>query len=304
MKMKTRTLYSLLLPLLLTAACEDAGLQPVSGEERGTRLHIQVRNVDTEALQVLVFDARAPKAIDAYYPAGSGEGGFETGTGSKIVACVVNGPDLSAVADFAGLTGWHYIPGEADDPASRPLSFCYEETRISRTTTSLSLDADLQIGRVALLGVSNRLEGHQTIESLHVYLANAAGDNLLGLDYLPTAVRLHPDGSTAPGTSASWTDQSLGALAYGAAHTGPYYLYSCPTPPSWVPWLILSARISGTDWYYSIPLARIEKGISQEVSVTLRTLGEDVPCIENEPGTYDLVHSPSAWVAISSQEQI
>lgn len=301
MKMKTRLPYCLLIPLLLTVACEDAGLLPDVAGENGTRLRIQVRNAATEDLQLLVFDARAPKALESYYPAGSGDEGYEIGTGERIVAGVLNGPDLSAVADFPSLMQYHYILGESDNPLTSPLRFGYSLVDISPNTRSISLDAELQAGRVALLSISNRLDGQQSIESLQVYLANAAADNLLGSDYLETAVRLHPDGG---GTDSEWTDHSLGTLSYGATHTGPYYLFSCPTPPSWEPWLILAARISGRLWYYNIPLQTITKGSSQEVSVTLRTLGADSPCTDNQPGSYHLVNAIASWTTLSSSEQI
>lgn len=301
MKMKTRLTYSLLLPFLLTVACEDVVPPPDAERENEARSRIQVRNLPTEDLQLLVFDARSPKALESYYPAGSGADGYEMGIGDRIVAGVLNGQDLSAVADFPSLKQCHYVLGENDHPLSHPLRFGFTLVDIGQHTSSVSLEAGLQAGRVALLGVSNRLDGHQEIESLHVYLANAAADNLLGNDYLETAVRIHPDGG---GTTSAWTDLSLGSLVYGASHDGPYYLFSCPTPPSWDPWLILAARISGRLWYYNIPLQAITKGSSQEVSVTIRTLGADTPCIANQPGSYDLVHALASWTILPSSEQI
>ena len=301
--MRKRLLYSFLTPLLLTVACEDAGLQPVAEEEKETRLRIQVRNADTEDdIQLLVFDARAPKAIESYYPAVSGDAGIDIGTGNRIVACVLNGPDLSSVADFSSLLLWRYVPGESDNPFTRPLRFGYIQTAISPNTHTLSLDATLQAGRIVLRSVANRLNGRQTIESLHAYLANAAADNLLGSDYLPAAVSIHPAGNAA--SISEWTDVSLTTLPYGSTHTGPFLFSSCPTPPSWQPWLILCARISGRDWYYNIPLETITKGISQEVSVVLRTLGADSPCIANQPGSYDLFYALADWAVVPSSELI
>lgn len=304
MKMKNRLLYSLLIPLLLTVACQDAGPEPVTGDMDGTRMRIQVRNLDTEDLQVLVFDARAPKAIETYFPAGSGSEGWEIRTGEKIIACVLNGPDLSGVADFNALQQWHYVPGESDDAPASPLRFGYTRTRVSADTHTLSLDAALQTGRIVLRSVSNRLDGRQTVESLHAYIANAAGDNLLDAAYLESAVCIHPDGAAGADDFSERTDLSLGALPYGSVHTGPYLFISCPTPPSWSPWLILSARIGGRDWYYNIPLGSIAKGKSQEVSVALRTLGADFPCTDNEPGSYEIYRSIADWTPLSCEETI
>ena len=305
MKMRTRTLYRLLAPLLLTVACDDAGPLPETDGEDRTRLHIQVRGVAPgEDLQVFTFDTRAPQNIAGYSHSNGSFTSFETTAGDKIVSVVLNGPDLSAIADFSSLMEWHYVPGVADIPSTLPLRFGLQQVRVSQNTHEIRIDAGLQLGRVGLISVVNRLDGHQTIDSLQAYLANAAGDNLLGFDYLDSALRIHPGGSSAPEPSSPLANTSLGALPYGSAHIGPYYLYSCPTPPDWEPWLVLAARISGERWYYSIPLSGIEKGLSQEVSVTLRTLGADQPCIAGQPGSYDLTQTPTAWTIHSSTEHI
>ena len=305
MKMKTRSLHSLLTALLLTVACEDAGPLPAVEEEDRTRLHIQVRGTTAgEDLQVFTFDTRAPQSIASYSHFNGLSASFETVAGDKIVAVVLNGPDLSAIADFSSLMEWHYIPGTADEPASLPLRFGLQQVRVSQQSHEIRIDAGLQLGRIGLISVVNRLDGHQTIDSIQAYLANAAGDNLLGFDYLDSALCIHPNGNTAPETSSPLATLSLGTLPYGSTHSGPYFFYSCPTPPGWDPWLILAARISGELWYYNIPLPGIEKGLSQEVSVTLRTLGADQPCVTGQPGSYDLTQTPADWTHLSSTEQI
>ncbi len=304
MKMKKRLLHSLLLPLLLTA-CEDAAPLPETDGAERTRLHIQLRNeAAQEDIQVFSFHTQSPRVIDSYRRMSSRYEGFETGTGERIVAVVLNGPDLSAVADFEALFHWHYTLVSGDDPATHPLCFGFGHQVIDRSTRLIPVEVTIQTGRITVLRIANRLDGRQDIESLQLFLANAAGDGLLGSDYLETAVPIHPDGVGVTPESPAWAAVTLGALTYGATLAGPYYLYSCPTPRDWEPWLVLAARISGRIWYYNIPLSPIEKGVSQQVSVTLRTLGADRPCVDNEPGSYDLLHSPVAWTLIHASENI
>lgn len=304
MKMKKRLLHSLLLPLLLTA-CEDAAPLPETDGTERTRLHIQLRSeAAQEDLQVFSFHTESPRVIDSYRRMSSRYEGFETGTGERIVAVVLNGPDLSAVADFDTLIHWHYALSSGDDPATHPLCFGFCHRVIDRSTHLIPVEVTIQAGRISVLSITNRLDGRQDIESLQLFLANAAEDGLLGSDYLETAVPVHPDGSGVTPASPAWAAVSLGALAYGSALAGPYDLYSCPTPRDWEPWLVLAARISGRIWYYNIPLSPVAKGVSQQVCVTLRTLGADRPCVDNEPGSYDLFHSPVAWTLINASENI
>lgn len=327
MKMKKRLPHSLLLPLLLTAACEDAGPLPVLDQEAPVaHLRIRVRNTDREpgAFQLLSFDPRGPQTLDTYYYSDSVDnaGDIAIGTGERIVAAVINGPDLSAVADLSTLLQWRYVPGETDEPDASPLLFGCKEEILSEGTRELSLDVHHQTGRIVVLQIRNRLDGAQTIDGIYLFLANAAEDNLLGTDWLESAVRLHPDGHTGTDESAfssrpwvdgqegrtathpEWTALQLGPLPFGSIHTGPYPFYSCPTPPDWQPWLVLAARISGRVWYYNVPLSSIRKDLSQEVSITLRTLGADQPCVENLPGSYELVRAVSDWTVLPSTETI
>lgn len=324
MKMKTRLLHRLLLPFLMAVACDDAAPVPASVEDGWTRLPIRIRDASAEDLQVLSFDQRGPMAIDGYGRIDPAFDGFRIGTGDRIVAAVLNGPDLSAIADFSSLAAWHYIPGETDSPDGQPLLFGYEEKRIDADTRIIELDVHRQIGRIAVLRLYNRLGGGQDIEGLCLFLANAAEDTLLGSDCLESAVRIHPDGhagtaagedtayltrpfvdgTLVPATHGDWTAVTLGPLPHGSAHSGPYYLYSCPTPADWEPWLVIAAQISGRTWYYNLPLRAIAKDESQEVTVSLLTLGADQPCVENEPDDFLCSRSLTGWTAVNCDETI
>ena len=307
--------------LLLTGACTQLEDVPAP-ETEPTAVPLRIRpasaNTLTGSLQLLVFDSRGTQPVNTYYRSDGYSGAFDgtltVTSGIKTIAAVLRGPDLSAVSDYPGLEEWTYELG-SDNPDAAPLLFASHIVMVDEGMPPVELAVGRQVGQVTVLNIYNRLCGRQEIRRLYLYLANASAEAALGRDCLAAPLRVHPDGhtGTAAATDDSWASRPLLdgtegrcaairetatgniSLSYGASTGALPALYSCPTPAGWQPWLVIAAEIEGTVYYYNIRLSPFRKDVSQQFSLTLRTLGSEAPCVDNDSGTFDMTASVVDW---------
>ena len=258
------------------------------------------------SVQILVFDASGK--INMYKDAGTTVSDIQLSTtaGQKTVWAVVNGPDLSAVANLSALQA--KAVDLADNSLTKTEGFVMAGSTsctVSATGGTAAVTVSRLVSRVALQKVTNSLpSGYGALKIDNVTLINVVGNqNLAGNASISTwynkmgrkdggAQADIIDGSTNKASCPSLTFVAPAATVNnGAAHTPatPHLFYCYPNATSadangWVSSftarktrLVVAATISGTKYYYPVTINTPERNKAYTVELTITGLGSTDP---------------------------
>lgn len=258
------------------------------------------------SVQILVFDASGK--INMYKDAGTAVSDIQLSTtaGQKTVWAVVNGPDLSAVANLSALQAM--AVDLADNSLTKTEGFVMAGSTsctVSATGGTAAVTVSRLVSRVALQKVTNSLpSGYGALKIDNVTLINVVGNqNLAGNASIATwynkmgrkdggAQADIIDGSTNKASCPSLTFAAPAATVNnGAAHTPatPHLFYCYPNATSadangWVSSftarktrLVVAATISGTRYYYPVTINTPERNKAYTVELTITGLGSTDP---------------------------
>ena len=258
------------------------------------------------SVQILVFDASGK--INMYKDAGTTVSDIQLSTtaGQKTVWAVVNGPDLSAVANLSALQA--KAVDLADNSLTKTEGFVMAGSTsctVSATGGTAAVTVSRLVSRVALQKVTNSLpSGYGALKIDNVTLINVVGNqNLAGNASIATwynkmgrkdggAQADIIDGSTNKASCPSLTFAAPAATVNnGAAHTPatPHLFYCYPNATSadangWVSSftarktrLVVAATISGTKYYYPVTINTPERNKAYTVELTITGLGSTDP---------------------------
>ena len=258
------------------------------------------------SVQILVFDASGK--INMYKDAGTTVSDIQLSTtaGQKTVWAVVNGPDLSAVANLSALQA--KAVDLADNSLTKTEGFVMAGSTsctVSATGGTAAVTVSRLVSRVALQKVTNSLpSGYGALKIDNVTLINVVGNqNLAGNASIATwynkmgrkdggAQADIIDGSTNKASCPSLTFVAPAATVNnGAAHTPatPHLFYCYPNATSadangWVSSftarktrLVVAATISGTKYYYPVTINTPERNKAYTVELTITGLGSTDP---------------------------
>ena len=258
------------------------------------------------SVQILVFDASGK--INMYKDAGTTVSDIQLSTtaGQKTVWAVVNGPDLSAVANLSALQA--KAVDLADNSLTKTEGFVMAGSTsctVSATGGTAAVTVSRLVSRVALQKVTNSLpSGYGALKIDNVTLINVVGNqNLAGNASISTwynkmgrkdggAQADIIDGSTNKASCPSLTFAAPAATVNnGAAHTPatPHLFYCYPNATSadangWVSSftarktrLVVAATISGTRYYYPVTINTPERNKAYTVELTITGLGSTDP---------------------------
>ena len=258
------------------------------------------------SVQILVFDASGK--INMYKDAGTTVSDIQLSTtaGQKTVWAVVNGPDLSAIANLSALQA--KAVDLADNSLTKTEGFVMAGSTsctVSATGGTAAVTVSRLVSRVALQKVTNSLpSGYGALKIDNVTLINVVGNqNLAGNASIATwynkmgrkdggAQADIIDGSTNKASCPSLTFAAPAATVNnGAAHTPatPHLFYCYPNATSadangWVSSftarktrLVVAATISGTKYYYPVTINTPERNKAYTVELTITGLGSTDP---------------------------
>lgn len=258
------------------------------------------------SVQILVFDASGK--INMYKDAGTAVSDIKLSTtaGQKTVWAVVNGPDLSAIANLSALQA--KAVDLADNSLTKTEGFVMAGSAsctVSATGGTAAVTVSRLVSRVALQKVTNSLpSGYGALKIDDVTLINVVGNqNLAGNASISTwynkmgrkdggAQADIIDGSTNKASCPSLTFAAPAATVNnGAAHTPatPHLFYCYPNATSadangWVSSftarktrLVVAATISGTRYYYPVTINTPERNKAYTVELTITGLGSTDP---------------------------
>ena len=258
------------------------------------------------SVQILVFDASGK--INMYKDAGTTVSDIQLSTtaGQKTVWAVVNGPDLSAIANLSALQA--KAVDLADNSLTKTEGFVMAGSTsctVSATGGTAAVTVSRLVSRVALQKVTNSLpSGYGALKIDNVTLINVVGNqNLAGNASISTwynkmgrkdggAQADIIDGSTNKASCPSLTFAAPAATVNnGAAHAPatPHLFYCYPNATSadangWVSSftarktrLVVAATISGTKYYYPVTINTPERNKAYTVELTITGLGSTDP---------------------------
>ena len=284
------------------------------------------------SVQILVFDASGK--INMYKDAGTAVSDIKLSTtaGQKTVWAVVNGPDLSAVANLSVLQA--KAVDLADNSLTKTEGFVMAGSTsctVSATGGTAAVTVSRLVSRVALQKVTNSLpSGYGALKIDNVTLINVVGNqNLAGNASIATwynkmgrkdggAQADIIDGSTNKASCPSLTFVAPAATVNnGAAHTPatPHLFYCYPNATSadangWVSSftarktrLVVAATISGTKYYYPVTINTPERNKAYTVELTITGLGSTDPDQPVSKGAITASVTVQEWLPGTTYEE-
>lgn len=284
------------------------------------------------SVQILVFDASGK--INMYKDAGTAVSDIQLSTtaGQKTVWAVVNGPDLSAVANLSALQA--KAVDLADNSLTKTEGFVMAGSTsctVSATGGTAAVTVSRLVSRVALQKVTNSLpSGYGALKIDNVTLINVVGNqNLAGNASIATwynkmgrkdggAQADIIDGSTNKASCPSLTFVAPAATVNnGAAHTPatPHLFYCYPNATSadangWVSSftarktrLVVAATISGTKYYYPVTINTPESNKAYTVELTITGLGSTDPDQPVSKGAITASVTVQEWLPGTTYEE-
>lgn len=284
------------------------------------------------SVQILVFDASGK--INMYKDAGTAVSDIQLSTtaGQKTVWAVVNGPDLSAVANLSVLQA--KAVDLADNSLTKTEGFVMAGSTsctVSATGGTAAVTVSRLVSRVALQKVTNSLpSGYGALKIDNVTLINVVGNqNLAGNASIATwynkmgrkdggAQADIIDGSTNKASCPSLTFVAPAATVNnGAAHTPatPHLFYCYPNATSadangWVSSftarktrLVVAATISGTKYYYPVTINTPERNKAYTVELTITGLGSTDPDQPVSKGAITASVTVQEWLPGTTYEE-
>ena len=284
------------------------------------------------SVQILVFDASGK--INMYKDAGTTVSDIQLSTtaGQKTVWAVVNGPDLSAVANLSALQA--KAVDLADNSLTKTEGFVMAGSTsctVSATGGTAAVTVSRLVSRVALQKVTNSLpSGYGALKIDNVTLINVVGNqNLAGNASIATwynKMGRKDGGAQADIIDGSTNKASCPALTFaapaatvnnGAAHAPatPHLFYCYPNATSadangWVSSftarktrLVVAATISGTRYYYPVTINTPERNKAYTVELTITGLGSTDPDQPVSKGAITASVTVQNWVAGATYEE-
>lgn len=284
------------------------------------------------SVQILVFDASGK--INMYKDAGTAVSDIQLSTtaGQKTVWAVVNGPDLSAVANLSALQA--KAVDLADNSLTKTEGFVMAGSTsctVGATGGTAAVTVSRLVSRVALQKVTNSLpSGYGALKIDNVTLINVVGNqNLAGNASISTwynkmgrkdggAQADIIDGSTNKASCPSLTFAAPAATVNnGAAHTPatPHLFYCYPNATSadangWVSSftarktrLVVAATISGTKYYYPVTINTPERNKAYTVELTITGLGSTDPDQPVSKGAITASVTVQEWLPGTTYEE-
>jgi len=289
----------------------------------------QTYESQVNSVQILVFNSNG--TLDKYVNAGSSTSGISisTVTGSKTVWAVVNGPTLSSIGNLSSLKSTTINLGSNNSiTASTGFIMAGSNTcTVGASSTSCTITVSRFVSRVALQSVKNSLpSAYGAITVNAAWISNVVGNqnlegsasastwyNKFGRADETTQTSSHIiDGSTYKASCPDLTFKSIGSsVSVGSTHTPstPYLFYCMPNSSTTAPTafsttfsaqrtvLVVKATISGTAYYYPIPLddAAPARNAAYTVALTITGLGSTDPNVPVSKGSLTASISVAGW---------
>lgn len=289
----------------------------------------QTYESQVNAVQILVFNSNG--TLDKYVNAGTSTSGISisTVTGAKTVWAVVNGPTLSSIGSLSALKATTINLG-SNNSITASTGFVMAGSNsctVGSSSTSCSITVSRFVSRVALQSVKNSLpSAYGSITVNAAWISNVVGNqnlegsasastwyNKFGRADESTQTSSHIiDGSTYKASCPDLTFKSIGSsVSVGSTHTPstPYLFYCMPNSSTTAPTafsttfsaqrtvLVVKATISGTVYYYPIPLddAAPARNTAYTVALTITGLGSTDPNIPVSKGSISASITVAGW---------
>lgn len=241
-------------------------------------------------LQVFVFNGKGD--IDAYASGGTSSVSLQCPAGDKLIAAVVNAPDLSSVSSEQQLE--ECVSLLSDNGTSGFVMYGSKSEFIA-ASSKVEVEVSRLVARISIHKITNALAVTQhrdkDIEITGIYLVNAAGDGLYcnREPYQPAVWHnwRQMDGSPLDLISDTDVSQIIGpGESYGTSH----YFYCYPNPsvtdsseedssPRYTR-LVVETVVSGNKYYYPVSIEGVEGNRTYEINeLKITRLGSDSPDI-------------------------
>lgn len=232
------------------------------------------------SLQIYVFNSTGA-VLEAYGKSSESSVTVKVSTGSKMIAALVNAPDLTNVTSLAQLNDSESLL--SDNSRTSFVMFGVTEGPVSVSgSSSVVVDVNRLASRVVIGKITNGMVtppyNTATFTVDAIYLLNAGGSSNLAASMTSQSLWYNWRSRSSVADLDDFLYENMGSLsiASSASHANSHYFYCYPNPSSGdssadddsprYTRLVVEASINGTTWYYPISLQGMKANHSYEIS--------------------------------------
>ncbi len=300
--MKKTILFAAMATVLCMASCRKENPEFHCGDDMA-RLQVSVSGALTRAtsagsedsvnsLQIYVFNSTGA-VLEAYGKASGSSVTVKVSTGSKMIAALVNAPELTNVTSLAQLSASGSLL--SDNSLTSFVMFGVTESPVSVSgSSSVVVDVKRLASRVIIGKITNGMVtppyNTATFTVDAIYLVNAGGSSNLAASMTSQTSWYNWRSRSAATGLDDFLYENLESvsIASAASHQTSHYFYCYPNPSSEdssaeddsprYTRLVVQASINGTTWYYPVSLPGVTANHSYEIpELKITRPGSDSP---------------------------